>query len=66
MASRLDKETPYHLLPAYRHPINQLIHFVFVPTILWTVLVWLAQLWPGAGPVPLGAVGDLLPDALRP
>ena len=27
---------------------NQLIHFFFVPLILWSVLVWLAY----AGPVP--------------
>lgn len=26
----------------HNNPINQLIHFVFVPTILWTVSVWLA------------------------
>ena len=28
----------------HSNPMNQLIHFVFVPTIMWTVLVWLAEL----------------------
>ena len=26
----------------HNNPINQVIHFVFVPAILWTVSVWLA------------------------
>lgn len=26
----------------HSHPINQIIHFIFVPLILWTVAVWLA------------------------
>ena len=30
----------------HHHPINQLIHFVFVPTILWSILVFLHQLHP--------------------
>lgn len=32
---------------AYHHnPINQLIHFIFVPTIIWSILVWFATLHP--------------------
>ena len=27
----------------HSNPINQLIHFVFVPAIFWSVLVWLAH-----------------------
>lgn len=26
----------------HRHPINKAIHFFFIPTIFWTVLVWLS------------------------
>lgn len=26
----------------HNNPVNQLIHFIFVPLILWTVAVWLA------------------------
>jgi len=30
----------------HNNKVNQLIHFFFVPTILWTVLVWCAQTGP--------------------
>lgn len=33
----------------HTHPINQAIHFVCVPAILWSICVWLANL----GPLPL-------------
>lgn len=28
----------------HSHPLNQLIHFIFVPVLMWTVLVWAAGL----------------------
>ena len=30
----------------HNNPLNQLIHFIFVPAILWTVAVWLAYTPP--------------------
>ncbi len=33
----------------HTHPVNQAIHFVCVPAILWSICVWLANL----GPLPL-------------
>ncbi len=42
--ARADQLTFYGSYHA--NPWNQLIHFIFVPTILWTVLVWLAALGP--------------------
>ncbi|KAG2445739.1 hypothetical protein HXX76_000345 [Chlamydomonas incerta] len=47
----------------HNHPINQLIHFVFVPAILWSILVWLSYIGPlgallgAAGGEPLARLG---------
>ena len=40
-----------------RQRLTQLIHFVFVPSILWTVLVWLSY---------TGALLPDLPDMYKP
>lgn len=43
----LDLETQLAFYGSYHsHPLNQAIHFVFVPLILWTVAVWLAYTPP--------------------
>ncbi|PNW75025.1 hypothetical protein CHLRE_12g499650v5 [Chlamydomonas reinhardtii] len=39
----------------HNHPINQLIHFVFVPAILWSIFVWLSYIGPLSTLMGLGA-----------
>jgi uncharacterized membrane protein YGL010W len=39
----------------HRNPVNKAIHFVFVPTIFWTALVWLSLI-PWSLPISYGCV----------
>ncbi|GBF89468.1 DUF962 domain-containing protein [Raphidocelis subcapitata] len=49
----------------HSHPVNKAIHFVFVPTIVWATLVWLAAAGPIAPlPAPLAAAAAQLPPWL--
>lgn len=43
MASAFNLKENLAFYGAYHnHPLNQLVHFVFVPLIMWTVAVWLS------------------------
>lgn len=44
----------------HSNPLNQAIHFVFVPAIWWTVAVWLAYT-PAVSPGDLGFLASRLP-----
>lgn len=35
LAEHMGMYSAYH-----RHPMNRVIHFIFVPTIVWTIMVW--------------------------
>lgn len=45
----------------HNNPVNQLIHFIFVPLILWTVAVWLAYTPPLVDFDMIGALSFLPP-----
>lgn len=60
---------------AYHHNRwNQLIHFIFVPSILWSIMVWLAYTGPVLpdlpemykSPPPLARYEHLLPPSGYP